>query len=663
MRNKTLLLNAAAVILLILTLYVISSNILLAGFANLEDQDIRRNVQRALNATTNLISTLNSKAGDWSNWDDAYQFVESKNPTFIQINAGDKTFSELQINILLFARSSGEIIYAREFDLQNGVALFVPPVFERPLPPDHPFLQPTGATNGQTGILMLPRGPLIFAARPVLTTEGTGPIHGVLMMGRYFDDDVITRLAEQTNLTVAVERFDDPELSADFSVARAAIAESGNIFVQPLSEQSIAGYIGLRDIYDQPAVLLRVEVPRVIYAQGQTTMHYLLLSLVIVGLVFGVATQLLAQNWANALLARQAEEQSSVLIGQMTASAATPLDLRSTVQMLADELGKLISADGCYITLWDPVSRRTIPYAAYGELRESYPRRQSSAGEATMTESVLNAGHTLIAEDVFNTPYMSPRIAANYPARSLLGVPLIVGEKKLGAVLIGFNRSHHFPPDEVARAERATRLVALSISKARLFEDLKQSHVALASAYESTLEGWARALELRDRETEGHSRRVTEMTLRLARAIGMPESELVHIRRGALLHDIGKMGIPDNILLKPGPLSPEEWHIMRQHPIYAFDLLSPIEYLQPALEIPYCHHEKWDGTGYPRGLKGEQIPLAARIFAIVDVWDALSSDRPYRAALSASQVIEYLRAQAGKHFDPQIVEASLRLLD
>ena len=185
---------------------------------------------------------------------------------------------------------------------------------------------------------------------------------------------------------------------------------------------------------------------------------------------------------------------------------------------------------------------------------------------------------------------------------------------------------------------------------------LNQAHLSLKQAYDTTLEGWARALDLRDHSTEGHSQRVTRVSLQLARLMGIPEEELVHIRRGALLHDIGKIGIPDHILLKPGPLSAEEWELMRKHPQYAYDLLSPIPYLLPAMDIPYCHHEKWDGTGYPRGLKGTDIPLSARIFAIVDVLDALTSDRPYREAWSLEKARDYVVSQSGTHFDPDIVK-------
>lgn len=194
-----------------------------------------------------------------------------------------------------------------------------------------------------------------------------------------------------------------------------------------------------------------------------------------------------------------------------------------------------------------------------------------------------------------------------------------------------------------------------------LVNNLQSMNMELEKSYDATLHGWISALDMRDRETEGHSWRVTELTVQLARFMKIPEHEIVHYRRGALLHDIGKMGIPDSILLKPGPLTDDEWKVMRRHPRYAFEWLSEIDFLRPALDIPYCHHEKWDGSGYPRQLKGEQIPLAARMFAIVDVWDALRSDRPYRPALPESNTRRYLLSQSGRHFDPSVVEAFMEL--
>jgi HAMP domain-containing protein len=215
-----------------------------------------------------------------------------------------------------------------------------------------------------------------------------------------------------------------------------------------------------------------------------------------------------------------------------------------------------------------------------------------------------------------------------------------------------------------ARAGQARmpgEFAALATAFDDMAEAVERARTSLIESYDQTIEGWSRALDLRDHATEGHTLRVTEITLRLAQVMGVPAGDLTPIRRGALLHDIGKVGIPDAILFKPGPLTDDEWAVMRKHPIYAYNLLSPIDYLRPALDIPYCHHEKWDGTGYPRGLRREQIPLAARIFAVVDVWDALLSDRPYRRSWSREKVLNYLREKAGTHFDPRVVEAFLKL--
>lgn len=194
-------------------------------------------------------------------------------------------------------------------------------------------------------------------------------------------------------------------------------------------------------------------------------------------------------------------------------------------------------------------------------------------------------------------------------------------------------------------------------------KELQTAHDNLQAAYEKTIEGWVRALDLRDRETEGHTQRVTELTLRVAKTLGYSEEELSHIRRGALLHDMGKMAIPDEILQKPGPLTEEEWKVMRRHPEYAYDMLSAISYLHPALDIPLYHHERWNGSGYPRSLKGEAIPKIARLFAIIDVWDALSSDRPYRKKLPREEVVAYLKENSDHLFDPDLIEVFLSVIE
>jgi PAS domain S-box-containing protein len=246
-------------------------------------------------------------------------------------------------------------------------------------------------------------------------------------------------------------------------------------------------------------------------------------------------------------------------------------------------------------------------------------------------------------------------------ARAIYSTPLVAKGTLIGTLTVTFNKPFHADREWIDYFETVAGQASMAIESGQMYDELQRSHLDLRLAYDTTIEGWSRALDLRDKETEGHTQRVTDLTVKLARAAGIRENEIVHIRRGALLHDIGKMGVPDNILLKPGALTDEEWVQMRRHPTYAYELLLPIAYLREALDIPFCHHEKWDGSGYPRGLKGEQIPLAARLFAVVDVWDAIRSDRPYRSGWGEERALEFIRSVSGTHFDPRAVGFFLKV--
>lgn len=286
------------------------------------------------------------------------------------------------------------------------------------------------------------------------------------------------------------------------------------------------------------------------------------------------------------------------------------------------------------------------------------PMGQGYAGRAALERRIVTVSNLQTRKtDFLRSPTFSQEGFVSYFA-----VPLLA-KGELQGVLEVFHRTAFVPNTEwLDFLETLAGTTAIAIEGAKLFLDLQNSNMQLTMAYDATIEGWSHAMDLRDRETEGHSRRVTETTLQLARVLGLPEDQMVHIRRGALLHDIGKMGVADRILQKPGPLTPEEWQEMKKHPTMAHEMLSRVRYLERALEIPFCHHEKWNGTGYPRGLKGDEIPLAARVFAVVDVFDALTSDRPYRPAWSALDAREYIRAQAGEHFDPAVAAAFLKML-
>ena len=257
---------------------------------------------------------------------------------------------------------------------------------------------------------------------------------------------------------------------------------------------------------------------------------------------------------------------------------------------------------------------------------------------------------------------LQPGEPAESAAVSFHALPLIAKGTLKGVLTVLHAADLEPDHDWLGFLETLGEQAAIAIDHGQTFRRLQRTNLELRLAYDATIEGWSRAMELRDRETEGHTQRVTELTLQLAKVLGVEEEQLVHIRRGALLHDMGKLGVPDSILHKPGRLTVDEWNLMQKHPQYAYDMLAPIAYLRPALDIPYGHHERWDGRGYPRGLRGEQIPLAARIFAVVDVWDALRSDRPYRESWPAQKVLDHLRVEAGTHLDPYVVQAFISML-
>jgi len=338
-------------------------------------------------------------------------------------------------------------------------------------------------------------------------------------------------------------------------------------------------------------------------------------------------------------------------------------DINMTTSMFLEQALTHLEVDAADVLLFNPIGQTLECIGRKGfrtsALQHTHLRLgQGLAGQVALQQEIKFVPDLQEEEEILlASPDLSGEEFVAY-----YGVPL-VAKGALKGVLEILHRTPLSMDDEWLMFLKALAgQAAIAIDNAVMFADVQRSNLELGMAYDSTLEGWAKAVELKDMETEGHSRRVVDLTNQMASQMEISSKELVHIRRGALLHDIGKMGIPDSILQKPGPLTDEEWTIMRKHPVYAFEWLSSINFLLPALEIPYSHHEKWDGSGYPQGLKGEQIPLAARIFAIVDVWDALRSDRPYRKAWAEEKTTEYIREQSGKHFDPRVVEVFFQLI-
>jgi HD-GYP domain-containing protein (c-di-GMP phosphodiesterase class II) len=369
---------------------------------------------------------------------------------------------------------------------------------------------------------------------------------------------------------------------------------------------------------------------------------------------------------SNARLYEEEQERTTELSALLSLSSCLRESQSTDVMLpaLLREIHALLKVDACMVALLHSPAQGFVIVQTEGFLSDN--QNMPLQPDEGIFGIVMASGEPYITKDYASEPTHLLQLQNGDKIGPAVFIPIRHETGRSGALVITRMRSetaHPFTPAEIRLVITVGEMLGTALRKVRLFDDLQQANTELMQAYDDTIKGWSHALDLRDKETEDHTQRVTDLTEILAQALGVQGEELIHIRRGAILHDIGKMGIPDSILLKPGPLTNEEWAIMRLHPQYAYEMLLPIQYLRPALDIPYCHHEWWNGNGYPRGLRGEQIPLAARIFAVVDVWDALSFDRPYRKAWPKHQVRAYLLQRAGSQFDPTVVHKFLEIMD
>ncbi|HNZ02312.1 MAG TPA: HD domain-containing phosphohydrolase [Anaerolineaceae bacterium] len=349
---------------------------------------------------------------------------------------------------------------------------------------------------------------------------------------------------------------------------------------------------------------------------------------------------------------------SGLLASTMNLAEVLRISIESAAELLELDTGAIYTLENN--TLYLGATIPPLPLQFPEELRFADLNQHPHIQQAVIT-------HAPVYLEDARKAQLSPAEKIIVDSRRLISIlyfPLVLKESAIGTFILGTTqRIRKFSNEEIDLCHTLSYQVSLAIANAQLFQKSQQAIQELTQGYDDMLLAWSRVLDMRDHVTDEHTHRAAVLTVTLARKMGVPESELGHIRRGALLHDIGKMGIPDAILQKPFMLTGEEQVVMQSHPVLAYRLLSQISYLSPAVDIPYCHHEKWDGTGYPRGLKGEEIPLAARIFAVVDVYDALTSDRPYRPAWSKEQATAYLQEQSGKHFYPEAVCAFLELIE
>jgi len=827
LRKRTLIIIGLTIVSLIVVLYATSRIILLGSFAELEERDTRWNVERALSALSDELSVLDTTINDWAARDDTYAFIENPDESYIQSNLIDGTFITLRLNLMLFVHSSGRIVFGKAFDLQNEEEVPVPQSLQEHLTDNALLLRHPTTESSITGIVLLPEGPMLIASRPILTGEDEGPIRGTLMFGRYLDSAEIERLAGVTRLSLTVRRFEDPQMPLDFQAVRSSLLEEA-LIVRPLSAQTIAGYALLKDIYGKPALVLRVDMPREIYEQGQASMRYFILSLLAVGLVFGMVTLLLLERQVLSRLTRLSKSVSSIgASGDLSARVAMAgtdelssladeingmlealeqseevlrrrLDELTALHAIAaagteatseDELlehaiqiiGETLHLDNFGVILLDPASGVLHPHPSH-RLRKGGKALTLRLGEGIVGQVALTGQSRRVPDVRLDPDYRE----GDPQTRSELCVPLKVGDQVLGVIntestqldaytedderllttvagqlataiekvrlfeetrrLQKFNQSivqnmsegiaiegadgiltfvnpaaaemlgyapeellgQHWtvivPPDQQSIVQAAnerrrrgqadryevelvrkdgTRLPVL-VSGSPRFEDgrfvgtlavftditerkraeeeLRQSLERLQRTLEGTIHALASAVEMRDPYTAGHQRRVAQLACAIAKEMGLPEERISGVLLAGLIHDIGKINMPAEILSKPGRLNELEYGLVKTHSQAGYEILNgTIEFPWPVAQIVLQHHERMDGSGYPQGLKGEEILLEARVLAVADVVEAMVSYRPYRSARGVDQALREISQNRGILYDPEVVDACLKL--
>ena len=350
------------------------------------------------------------------------------------------------------------------------------------------------------------------------------------------------------------------------------------------------------------------------------------------------------------------------VLHRLNEQIGTNVETEKLYQLLVDSVMEPTGADAAALLIYKSTTGLLEAVAAQGWLKKVYekPFRKDEG----LVGFVFGSGHTYISPNLRQDPFLLARSRPFVPdPSSSISVPVKNERGTSGVFTLAVKDPSRITKELVQFVEMFGSYCGIVLGRSEQIQELRQAKDEVAQAYDETLRGWARALGYRDSETFEHTERVTELSSALGKALGLEERQLEALRRGAILHDIGKIGIPDAILGKPGALTEEEQAVMRTHAAFAYELLKPIDFLKDAVVVPYCHHEHWDGSGYPRGLKGEQIPLLARIFTVADVYDALTSDRPYRAAWTKEQTLDYIRSQSGKIFDPHIVEVFLSVIE
>jgi diguanylate cyclase (GGDEF)-like protein/putative nucleotidyltransferase with HDIG domain len=716
LRTKALIAVAISLVASAALIYGVSDRILVREVLAIESDQMTREVSVLRKAIEREQTELDARAFDYAVWDDTYDFMEDPSPDYIRANLPDNVYESLELNLLAFVRPDGTLIYGRSFDLENGISANLPDALKNLCRSGSPLFESGRAGTPAAGIVNTAEGTFIVASRPILRSDEQGPPRGALLVGRLLTPSFIAALGDRTQLNTVFAPLDGRDVAPDVLASLPTLTGPSSVAVATLNSETIAGYTRLDDIYGQPALVLKVESPRLIYQQGtQAVAKYVLVVLGII-IAIGVALNLALSGWVLAPLRKVltqvkdlAVEQThagrlvipnGVEFGALGREINSLLDELEAAQQEVSHLYGLAREQAEHDALTGLLSRRFI----VERLEAAVSMAQSHKGKLALMMidvdgfKLFNDAHGHPAGDsILET--VSKALSASTRDGDLVGryggdefLVVLPNTDTKGAVSQA-ERLLHAVDELTWRTPGGIRVpISLSIgvsayprhgsdlneliayADANLYAAKQKGGHTVSSAISSgedgvvdhgfgVLDSLITAISEKDHYTRRHSEEVASHAVHMAEALGLSDRMIRAIRMAGLLHDVGKTGIPASLLLRPGPLTAEEDSLVRRHVEIGLALIRDVPELEAVLEAVGAHHERMDGSGYPRGLQGRDIPLAGRVLAIADTYSAMTTRRPHHRAKTSEEACEEIRKVAGSQLDPRVVEVFLSLFD
>ena len=679
-RKKTLLLISLSFIVLMIFIAILSTTIFRNSFLKIESQSVEKNIIRAINALSDYTNKLSSQTKDWAVWDDTYYFINDANQEYINSNPSDETFMNLRLNFIILVDNSNSVVYSKYFDFDSGKIIDEPDGLISAIIINNKKIVGGAEPESINGLIDLGGERVVMlSTQPVLKSDGTGPVNGTITFGRFFNDTEVQSIAEVTNLSVKVVQVGST-LPFNFEEAMTQIESQGKEhFVKAQDADYISGYALIKDINAKPLLIMEAKLDRNIYDTWRKSTLWLLISLAVISVSIIIGT---GEYVDRILLRKLMYISNNVKKINLDYIIDEKLNLKGK-----DEFASL-SID--INSMLDRIKTLTFHDYLTGLYNRAYFEEELKRLDVKRLLPM-----SIIVGDVNGLKLVNDSLGHDEGDVLLKKIAKILKESFRKEDIIARWGGDEFSiilpatSNEVANKivqrvkekceKNSTYEMKLSISfgvttKIEESEDIQEliksseeqmyrrNMAEQKSVHSSIIASLGKALSERDYETEEHVKRMKDYATLLGVQLDLPESQVDDLSLLATLHDIGKIAIADNIILKPGKLTSEEFEAVKKHPEIGFRIATSSQELAPIADAILYHHEWWNGTGYPKGLKGEDIPLLARIISVVDSYDAMTSDRPYRKAMSQEAAMQELRLFAGKQFDPDIVEKFIDII-